>query len=144
MILETTYNYKEIREEISDAVGKPIPFFKRLRMGGNGSQRLVIVEAFEELEHLISVDNKSKFCNIEIREKGIIVHFRSRLESYAWVVPFYLLSIFKSDNSFSIFSGVEFVRLKAAHNSVLNQKFIKKILDCKAERSKTEHHISQL
>jgi len=144
MILETTYNYKEVREEISDAVGKPISFFKRLRMGGNGSQRLIILEAFDELDNLISLDNKSKFCNIEIREKGIILHFRSRLETYAWVVPFYLLSIFKSDNTFSIFSGVDFVRLKAAHNSLLNQKFIKKILDCKAEHSKIEQHISQI
>jgi len=144
MILETTYNYKELRDEIREVVGKPISFFKRLRMGGNGSQRLVVIEAFDDLEKLLLVDNRSKFCNIEIREKGIILHFRSRLETFAWVVPFHLLSIFKSDNSFSVFCGADFVRLKAAHNSLLNQKFIKKILDSKAEQSKTFQHISQI
>jgi hypothetical protein len=134
MIRETTYNTKELRQEIAAEVGRPIPIIKRLRMGGNGSQRLVIVEAFKDLEVLIDVDNRSKFCNIELRENGVILHFRSRLESFAWVVPFHILSLFKSDDSLSIYAGAQFVRVKAAHNSMLNHKFINKILKLKAEK----------
>jgi hypothetical protein len=134
MIRETTYNIKEVRQEIAAVAGSSISFFKRLKMGGNGSQRLVIIEAFKELEELIDVDNRSRFCNIELRENGIILHFRSRLESFAWVVPFHILSLFKSDDSLSIYSGSEFVRVKAAHNSLLNQKFINKILEMKAQK----------
>jgi hypothetical protein len=134
MIRETTYNIKEVRQEIAAVAGSSISFFKRLKMGGNGSQRLVIIEAFKELEELIDVDNRSRFCNIELRENGIILHFRSRLESFAWVVPFHILSLFKSDDSLSIYSGAEFVRVKAAHNSLLNQKFINKILEMKAQK----------
>ena len=134
MIRETTYNIKEVRQEIAAVAGRSISLFKRLKMGGNGSQRLVIVEAFKDLEALIDVDNRSRFCNIELRENGIILHFRSRLESFAWVVPFHILSLFKSDDSLSIYAGAEFVRVKAAHNSTLNQKFINKILAMKAEK----------
>jgi hypothetical protein len=133
MIRETTYNVKEVRQEIATVVGKSISFLKRLRMGGNGSQRFVIIEAFRELEVLIEVDNRSRFCNIELRENGIILHFRSRLETFAWLVPFHSLSLFKSDDTLSIFAGSEFVRVKAAHNAHLNHKFIHKILALKAE-----------
>ena len=134
MIRETTYNIKEVRKEIASAVGKPISLMRRIKMGGNGSQRFVIIEAFKELEELIDVDNRSRFCNIELRENGILLHFRSRLETFAWIVPFHFLSIFKSDGSLSIYAGSEFVRLQAAHNSKLNNKFINKILDLKAEK----------
>lgn len=133
MIRETTYNMKEVRQEIAGIVGNSISLLKRLKMGGNGSQRFVIIEAFKELESLIDVDNRSRFCNIELRENGIILHFRSRLETFAWVVPFRSLSLFKSDDMLSIFSGSEFVRVKAAQNASLNQKFIHKILALKAE-----------
>lgn len=132
MIRETTYRLKEIKQEINAIVGKSMSILKRLKMGGNGSQRLIIVEAFKELEELINVDNKSKFCNLEIRENGIILHFRSRLETYAWIVPFHLMSLFKSEDSISIYAGAEFVRLRPAHNSTFNHKFIQKILDMKA------------
>jgi hypothetical protein len=143
MIRETTYNIKEVRQEIAAVAGRSISLFKRLKMGGNGSQRLVIVEAFKDLEALIDVDNRSRFCNIELRENGIILHFRSRLESFAWVVPFHILSLFKSDDSLSIYAGAEFVRVKAAHNSLLNQKFINKILEMKAEKYTLKNELNE-
>lgn len=139
MLKETTYNTKEIRQEINNMVGRPLSVFKRFKIGGNGSQRLVILESFKKMDSLLDVDNRSRHCNIEIREGGIMIHFRSRLETYAWLVPFHLLSIFKSDETLSIFSGADFVRLKAAHNSQLNQKFIKKVLDLKAEYTLQNH-----
>lgn len=113
-------------------VGKTLSVFERLKMGGNGSQRYVMVDASHELEELANLDNKTNFCNVELREKGIILRFRSRLETYAWVVPYHLLSIFKNDSHFSVFAGAEFVKLKPAHNAPLNHKFLKKLLEIKA------------
>jgi len=133
MIKETTYNIKEIKNEIRELVGRPMSLLKRIRIGGNGSQRLVILEASKDIEELINFDNRSKFCNIELRDKGMIMHFRSRLETYAWIVPFHLLSLFKTDNSFAIYAGSEFVRLAPAHNSAINSKFFNKMLELKAE-----------
>jgi hypothetical protein len=134
MIKNISYNYKEVNEEISGAVGKSYSFMKRLKLGGSGSQRYVIIEAFNDIEQLYERDNKTRFCNIELREKGIILHFRTRQETYGWLVPYYLMSLFKSDDSFSIFSGAEFVRLRAAHNAKLNHSFINKILNQKTEQ----------
>ena len=143
MILETTYPSKEIKKSINDAVGNPISFFRRIKLGGIGSQRFVFLEASKEFEHLIYADNKSQFCNIELRESGIILHFRSRLETFAWIVPYRLMSWFKSDNSFSIYAGVEFVRLAPAHNAALNNKFINKMLNLKSTRNEKYSSITQ-
>lgn len=132
MILETTYRSKEIKKTIDEAIGEPVSFFKRFKIGGVGSQRLIFLEASKDFEHLIYVDNKSKFCNIELREEGIILHFRSRLETFAWVVPYRIMSWFKAENSFSIYAGSEFVRLAPAHNAAINNKFINKMLNMKS------------
>lgn len=135
MIRNISYNTKELREEFLTHTGKSLSLYKRITMGGNGSQRYVIVEASNELENLANRDNKTNFCNIELRQKGLILRFRSKLETYGWLVPYYLLSVFKSEDSLSIYAGPEFVRLKAAHNSSLDHKFILKILSAKSENS---------
>lgn len=143
MIKNISYNYKEVNEEISETVGKSYSFLKRLKLGGSGSQRYVFIEAFKDIERLYEGDNKTRFCNIELREKGIILHFRARQETYTWVVPYHMMSLFKSDDSFSIFAGAEFVRLKAAHNAKLNHSFVKKMLDLKAEQFVLFNDISE-
>ena len=143
MIKNISYNYREVNEEITGTVGKSYSFLKRLKLGGSGSQRYVFIEAVKDIEILYEGDNKTRFCNIELREKGIILHFRARQETYAWVVPYHLMSLFKSDDSFSIFAGAEFVRLKAAHNAKLNHSFVKKILDLKAEHFMLFNDISE-
>ena len=74
MILETTYSSKEIRKRIREAIGRPISLFKRIKIGGVGSQRFVILEASKDFKHLINQDSKLQFCNIELREEGIILH----------------------------------------------------------------------
>ena len=57
MVRNISYNKKEVREEILEEVGKSYSLFKRLKLGGNGSQRYVMQEASKELEKLASLDN---------------------------------------------------------------------------------------
>ncbi len=131
MIRNVSYNDRVIRGEIEAEVGKAISLFKRFKLGGNGSQRFVILEANKELEELANLDNKTNFCNIELRDKGIILRFRSRLETYAWAIPYSLVSVFKYNDHLSIFAGAEFVKLAPAHNASLDQKFLRKLMDLK-------------
>ena len=113
-------------------------------MGGIGSQRYVSIDASPNIQDLFDLDNKTNFCNIELREKGIILHFRSRLETFGWIVPYYLLSIFKSENGYSIHAESDFVKLKAAHNSGLNHRFIQKLLSLKHDSNNHYIQIDQL
>ena len=92
-------------------------------MGGIGSPRLTITEASMAIRNLLILDNNADYCNIELRPKGIILGFRSLLESYALVIPFYKLTIYKGDLAiYSVYRDQYFVKVKA------DTKAIQKIL----------------
>ena len=71
-----------------------------------------------------------------MRPKGIIVLFRSLLETYALVIPYYKLSIYKGDLAiYSIFRDHYFIKVKSDTKAI--QKFFKKILNFKADNLPT-------
>lgn len=136
MLLNVSYNDKEVSKKINDALGKPFTLKERFRLGGIGSPRLEITQASTAIRNLLILDNNADCCNIEMRPGGIIVGFRSLLESYALIIPFYKLSIYKGDlGIYSIYKDHYFVKVKADTKAV--QKFFKKLLDYKADNAPT-------
>ncbi len=126
MLCNVSYNNKEMKEAVDELVGKAFSFRERLKLGGTGSPKLKIKEASSELAALLNLDNSINYCNIELRPRGLIISFRSILETYAWVVPYYRLSTFKSEDTWSFYCDKEYVKLKNSlgFNSV-NEFFIK-------------------
>ncbi len=105
-------------------------------MGGIGSPKLAITEASVEIRNLLILDNNADCCNIELRPKGILVGFRSLLESYALVIPYYKLTVYKGDFAvYSIYRDHYYVKVKADTKAI--QKFFKKLLDLKADNTPT-------
>ena len=105
-------------------------------MGGIGSPRLSITSTSMEIRNLLILDNNLNTCNIEIRPKGIILRFRSLLETYALVIPFYKLTIYKGDlATYSVYRDHYFV--KVVVDTKAAKKFFKKILDYKADNAPT-------
>lgn len=136
MLLNVSYNDKKITERIDSEVGKPFTLKGRWAMGGIGSPRLFITETSIEIRNLLILDNNRNQCNIEMRPKGIIIRFRSLLETFALVIPFYKLSIYKGDLAkYSIYRDHYFIKVQADTKAV--QKFFKKILDYKADNMPT-------
>jgi hypothetical protein len=133
MLRNVSDNDKNLQQEIDALVGKPYPLLERIRMGGNGSPRFVILEASSTITGLLALDNNADYCNIEIRPGGIILTFRSLLESFGWIVPFPKLNIFKSGNIISIYAGEDFVRLTSQNNSGTQGEFIRRLLRIRAE-----------
>ena len=95
MLKNISYNNPKIIDEINNYVGKPYTILKRLKIGGIGSSKLIINSADSIIENLLNLDNNLNYCNVEIRPKGIIIHFKSLLETYGLIIPFYKLKIFK-------------------------------------------------
>ncbi|UJH66604.1 hypothetical protein [Allomuricauda sp. SCSIO 65647] len=136
MLLNVSYSDKKITQKIDDAVGKPFTLKERIKMGGIGSPKLEITGASIEIRNLLILDNNRDCCNIEMRPKGIIVGFRSLLESYALVIPYYKLSLYKGDFAiYSIYKDNHFIKVRSDTKAI--QKFFKKLLGHKADNAPT-------
>lgn len=136
MLLNVSYNDKKITEKIDREVGKPFSLKERLKMGGIGSPKLFITETSIEIHNLLILDNNRNSCNVEMRPKGIIVRFRSLLETFALVIPYYKLTIYKGDFAvYSIYRDHYFIKVKSDTKAV--QKFFKKLLYYKADNAPT-------
>ena len=136
MLLNVSYNNSDITRKVDSEVGKPFKLKERWAMGGIGSPKLFITETSIEIRNLLILDNNMDCCNIEMRPKGIIVRFRSLLETFALVIPFYKLTIYKGDFAiYSIFRDNYFIKVKSDTKAI--QKFFRKILDYKVENAPT-------
>jgi hypothetical protein len=133
MLYNVSYNNKEIKDAINEAVGNPFTLKERLKLGGIGSQRFIISDASPRILALLELDNNLNYCNIEIRSEGIIIRFRSILETYAWIVPFRSMSVFKSQNEYSFYSDDLYLKLLPAYNDKIKQTFFRKLMKTKAD-----------
>ena len=70
MIKNLSYNSKKINTVLLELVGRPFSFIERLKLGGIGSNKLVIADASKEIVELLRLDNNVNYCNIEIRKNG--------------------------------------------------------------------------
>jgi len=136
MLLNLSYTNSEITRKVDSEVGKPFKLKERWAMGGIGSPKLFITETSIEIRNLLILDNNIDCCNIEMRPKGIIVRFRSLLETFALVIPFYKLTIYKGDFAiYTIHRDNHFIKVKSDTKAI--QKFFRKILDYKIENAPT-------
>ena len=126
MLRNISYNDHKIKEEITKKIGQPFSFFERIKMNGIGSSNLRVLGCNSEIENLLNLDNNDNRCNIEIRKKGIIVRFRALLETYALIIPFYKLKLFKGEsNVYSIYIDNYYIKVLANNKNV--HDFFKKI-----------------
>lgn len=131
MLANVSYNNKVQREEIDATVGKPFTLIQRLKLGGVGSPKLYVTTSSKEIDALFLLDQNDNTCNIELRPKGIIVRFRSLLETFALVVPYYKLTVFKGTSDiYSIHIDHHKVSVSAQSEPV--RLFFKKVQQQKA------------
>ena len=127
MLLNVSYNNPDIKEKIDREVGKTLTLVDRFKLKGSGSPRLIITTVSIDIHNLLILDNNRNTCNIEIRPNGIIVRFRSILETYALVIPFWKLKIYKGKaEEYSIYRDHYFIKVEAKDDNV--HKFFKSSL----------------
>ncbi|WP_276390506.1 hypothetical protein [Eudoraea chungangensis] len=136
MLLNVSYNNPSIKKKVEEAVGPVYSLKERWAMKGIGSPKLFITDASIQISNLLILDQNLNTCQIEIRPKGIIMSFRSLLETYALVIPYYKLRIYKGDFAvYSVFIDEYFIKVRSDTKAI--QKFFKKILDHRADNSPT-------
>jgi hypothetical protein len=134
MLANVSYNNKAQRESIDTLVGKPFTLMNRLKLGGVGSPKLHVVSSSKEIDSLFVLDHNDNTCNIELRPNGIILRFRSLLETYGLIIPYYKLTIFKGTaEAYNIHMEHHKVGIAAKSKNV--RDFFKKIQQQKARIS---------
>ncbi len=134
MLLNVSYNDREISQKIDRELGKPFTLRERFRMGGIGSPKLILKETSLQISNLMNLDNNRNVCNIEMRPKGIIIGFRSRLDVYNLIIPYYKLVIFKGESeTYTLYKDHHFFRIMAKPQDKSVHRIIKKILEAKAK-----------
>lgn len=132
MLVNVSYNNRELDRRIDSLIGKPFSIKERWKMNGIGSPKLLIREASPEIRNLLLLDNNQDSCNIELRPGGVIIRFRSLLETYGLVVPYYKLTLYKGDlGVYTVHSDHYFIRVEADTKAI--QKFFVKLLGQKAD-----------
>ena len=134
MLANVSYNNKAQRESIDTLLGKPFTLMNRLKLGGVGSPKLYVVSSSKEIDSLFVLDHNDNTCNIELRPNGIILRFRSLLETYGLIIPYYKLNIFKGTGEvYSI--HMEHHKIGISSKSKNVRDFFKKIQQQKARIS---------
>ena len=132
MLLNISYRDPKQKKQIDDSVGKPFSLQKRWKLGGLGSQKLIINSASVDIYNLLILDHNINSCNIELRPNGIIVRFRSLLETYGLIIPYYKLKIYKGKaQEYSIYKDHYFIKIIA--DSDATHQFFNKINGQKIE-----------
>ena len=130
MIKNLSYNSKKNKKLLLEIVGRPLSFMERLKLRGIGSNKLVITDASKEIVDLLRLDNNINYCNIEIRTNGIIIRFRSLLETFGLIIPYYKLVIYKGEsNIYSFYKDKYYIKFMADNKKT--SLFVKKIVGLK-------------
>ncbi len=134
MLLNISYNRPKIKEQIDESVGKAFSLMDRIKMGGIGSGKLFINSSSVQIHNLLILDSYVNTCSIEMRPKGILLSFRSILETYALIIPYHKLKIYKGESQqYSIYMDSYFVKVKADQKRI--HQFMKKVMDQKLDVS---------
>jgi len=127
MFFNISYTNPETTEEINRLVGPPFSFLKRLSMGSIGSQRFTVVDADSELSMQVPFEERSVFCNIGLRPKGLKIWISVKLHTFLLALPYEGLRLNHDNHVLEFTNEAHRLRLLPAHNAALNLSFVKKI-----------------
>jgi len=132
MIIDITNSKSNQKELIQDLVGKPFSFIKALQMKGIVCKSLMIDEVSPNMKDYLNEQSDLSLANLELRPFGIITQINNGIKSYAWVVPFYQLVIYKT-NGISIHAQGRFIRFGNKKPNNENKAFFDKLLDLRVK-----------
>lgn len=126
MLLNISYNDPKQKKRIDEAVGKTFSLKERWKLSGIGSEKLIITSSSIDIHNLLMLDKNINSCNIELRPKGIIVRFRSLLETYGLIIPYFKLKLYKGkSHEYSIYLDNHYIKILADRKGI--HSFFKKI-----------------
>lgn len=139
MVFKTTYNNEDYKVESALLVGEKFTLLQRIKQGGIGSSRLIIDKTSPKLNLGKLKFSELDYGNIELRPKGVIVHYTSKLERFSWIIPYYRLVIYNAQ-CFSIHANGNFIQFLKNKNYTENKKFIDRMVQLKNDFLQLEYY----
>ena len=134
MLLNISNDFTKTKGIIDSEVGRPFDLEQRKKWGGISYTGLPISAASIDIYNLLVVDENSNTCSIEMRPKGIIMSFRSVMETYALVIPHFKLRIYKGRaEEYSFYRDQQFIKIWAGKTDKEVHSFVKKIITHKSD-----------
>ena len=99
MMHDITYHNPETEDLIDIALGKRFSLWKKIKMKGIGSRRMLLKRTSPNFHQYTNKVADINYVSIELRPKGILVHLTKGLKNFAWAIPYYQLAFFKSEES---------------------------------------------
>lgn len=125
MICDYSQRLPDDTFKIATLLGEPFSLKERIKMGGNGSPRFIIEKVSEKLEEKLTRFDTIDYGSVELRPSGILIHFKNNLVHYIWAIPYYKLTLYRSDYE-SFHADGDFIsfnrdRLEKKHVSFLGK-----------------------
>ena len=139
MVFNTTYKNEDYDIESALLVGDKFTLFQRVKQGGIGSGRLIIDKTSLKLNLSKLEFSEINYGNIELRPKGVIIHYTGKFERFSWIVPYYRLVIYNTQ-SFSIHSNGNFIQFLKNKNYRENKKFIDRMIHLRNDFLNLEYY----
>lgn len=132
MLFQTTRNNKEYTRQSKLLVGNEFGFISKIKKRGVGSSRMMIHRTSPNLDESTLEFSEINYGNIELRPKGIIIHYTKKIERYSWIIPYYKMHVYRSE-FFSIHADGHFIQFTKNKNYTENKKFIDKMVQEKID-----------
>lgn len=136
MLINISQDFNEKKEVIDSQLGKPFELQQRQDLKGTFLRKLPVTAASIDVYNLMVLNEESTHCNIEMKTKGISISFPVKNETYALLIPFYKLRIYKGKaEEYSFYKDHYFIKIAAAAQASEIHQFIKKVRDFKADNA---------
>lgn len=138
MLLNISQDYTAKKAIIDAEVGKTFPLTERQKLKGISIKALPITAASLDIYNLLTVNENGNVCAVEMRPKGIIISFGSMKETFALVIPYYKLKIYKGRaREYSFYRDQHFIKIWSGSKEPEIHSFIKKVRKYKYDTAPT-------
>ena len=133
MIYDISYRPKKVIDNIDSLLGSPYRLIDKVRMNGAGSPKLIVHACSQMVLDRLSRTDELVYTNIELRPKGVIVHFQSNLSVFAWPIAYHHLSVYQNGNSWSVHGNGQFMKVRCRSSEQSMRNFLIKLFKLKDE-----------
>ena len=131
MLLKTSIDKRQKEIEIEQRCGQSFNLLTKFKHQLFGSPKYKIISIYKDVIGF-EKSNDLIYCNIELRQKGIVLYFRYKQDEYAIFGRFNQTVFQSSNNILEIQIGNDIVKSEIQDKKA-HQKFITKFLELKNE-----------